>query len=174
MKFALKLIGWFFRIIIGLFILWLSAIFGPTFYISYNNCTDTGKKPIIKDVRIYEKLLTKNSKSLRLSDLSEKYNHSFLCIEDNNQDDDCHMYLAYGEYTLKEVYSKDIQLTGRVIKQYSFNAFQDDSYTLEVLLDNKKYLIYPSDYDYLTSEKAKHKLDNFFIEPKCSLLKIVF
>jgi hypothetical protein len=171
MKLILKVIGWLFIIIIGLFLLWLSAIFGPTFYISYNNCTDTGKKPIIKNVRIYEELPTKNSKSLRLSDLSEKYNHSFLCIEDNNQDNDCHMYLGYGEYTLKQIYSKEIQLTGRVIKQYSFNAFNSDMYTLEVLIGNKKYLVSHQEYDDMTIKDPIQKYENRFTEPTCSIFK---
>ena len=170
----MKIIGWILFFFFALFLLWLSAIFGPIFHISYNNCVDEIEKPIIRNIRIYEKIPLKSSNILRQSDLSTKYDNPFLCIETYTGDDQCHINMTLGKYKLNKIEAKKIQLTGRIIKQYSFNTFNSDMYTLEVLLNNKKYLISHWGYDYMTIKNPIQRYKHRFKEPTCSIFNNVF
>ena len=167
----IRIIGWTLLILIILFGLWLGMIFGPMFHISYENCVDKTEKNIIHNIRIYKEIPIEGSRILRQSNLSDKYDKPFLCVESSIHDNQCHINKVTGEYNLKEIHTNTVKLTGRVIKQYSFNAFNSDLYFLEVLINHKKYLISHWGYDDMTLKNPIQEYENRFKEPTCSIFK---
>ena len=160
-KAIVKTIGWFFLIGIILIILWLSVVFGPVFHVNYNHCMDSREDKIIDNIRLYEKIYEMKDNS--------KYDKPFLCIETHKNDTLCHLNMELGKYKLKEIYAKKVYLTGRVVKQYAFNAFNNDMYTLEVMINDRKYFISHYAYDDMTIKHSEFELNKAFKEPTCSL-----
>lgn len=165
-----KFIGWVLSIGFILIALWLFMIFGPIFHIDYENCVDVGEKNIISNARVYERVFNTTQDKRQYS--RYRYDAPLLCV-DAYRNNMCKNSVYSGAgYQLKKIDARKVLLTGRIIKMYSFNAFNDDMYRLEVSINNKKYFVSHYEYDDMVLDNNISNFQSGFREPRCSIFSL--
>jgi len=148
-----------FFFIVTLFMIFLFFTFGPWVYIEYNPCTTKEDINISNNSEVYEIVYKKGYTRYT-------YDAPLLCIKEHPRSSLCQDD-GYVQY--KKINTKDIHITGRIIKMYALNAFTSNSYDVEVIINHKYYWIGANDYDIL---KNRHKDFEQHIESFCPFYTI--
>lgn len=143
-----KFIGWLFLIIVVMIVMILFFTFGPWVYADHKNCMDPVERNISKKVMVYERTLADKKSYIRY-----QYDASYLCVDIYKNGNMCKDYS--NKYVYIPIQAKKVLFTGRVMKTHSFNAFTSDSYTLEVIINNKRYWISTYAFDDMTFGMSK-------------------
>jgi len=129
-----------FTLFFAFILLFVWSFIGPHVYVDYVDCMDTKEHNITDEAIIYEVIFNNKKEEKQYSKFT--YKIPPLCVEENSQDTICRDH-----YSLNQLHTKKVLFTGRVMKTYCFNEFCNDSYLLEVLINNKKYWVGEYDYD---------------------------